>query len=133
VFLPLLGFALPIPPDRYVAHTNFQATQDQTAGTIAQPQGPQHNDKQPQPFGLIRLGIPRWIMSKSSFTTTTTKPIDLYISDSHIFDWLADFAPALKDGTITIRAFPGSLFRFLLDIRQFQNHNRHDELLEDWL
>jgi hypothetical protein len=51
----------------------------------------------------------------------------------HIFDWFADPPPTLEGFALTVATALWAFFRFVLDIRQFQDHNRHDELLQDWL
>jgi len=47
----------------------------------------------------------------------------------YILDWFANLSPSLEGLPFAIWAVPGSFFRFTLDIRQFQDHNRHDRFL----
>jgi hypothetical protein len=100
---------------------------------MAQAQRPQDHGEQPQPFCLISSAIAFGIMSKCTFTPTTLIPIDLYLSNMHIPNRLPEQPPALKGFILTIRTLLRSFFSFTLDIRQFQHHNGHNRLLEDWL
>jgi hypothetical protein len=112
-----------------MTQANLQTTQDPTAGSMAQPECPQQDRQQPQSFRLIGSAIAFRIVSKSPMTTTATIPIHSHLPDMYILDRLPDLSPTLKDFPFTIWTLFGSLFSFSLDIRQFQDHNRHHELL----
>lgn len=94
----------------------LHATQDEAAGTITQIQCPQHNCKGSQSFGLIRSGIPFWIMAKRSSTVTASMPIHLHIPHSHIIDRFVQLAPVLKGFSLTLRILAWPLFSFSLGI-----------------
>jgi len=77
--------------------------------------------------------IPFRIMSKCSFAVTTAIAIRFHIPNSYIFDRFVHLSPSLKCIPFTIRALIRSNLCPPLDIRQFQYHNRRDEILGYWL
>jgi len=68
-------------------------------------------------------------MTKGSLAVATLISIHLYLPDMHILDWFAELSPTLKGSPFAIWTTLRSFFPFPLDIRQFQDHNRHDRLL----
>jgi hypothetical protein len=68
-------------------------------------------------------------MSKGAMAMTTLIPIYLHLPDMHIFDWFPDPPPSLEGFALTVGTVLWAFFSFPLDIRQFQDHNRHGELL----
>ena len=64
-------------------------------------------------------------MTNSLLAVTTLVPLQLHLLNIYILDWLADPSPMLKGFTLEMPTTLRSFFRFALDIRQFQDHNRH--------
>jgi hypothetical protein len=82
-----------------------------------------------QPLRLIGPASACWIVSKGSSTPAAAIPIDLYPPTMRISDRLAHLAPTLEGFSLAIGTFLWPFFGFSLDIRQFQDKNRHGELL----
>jgi hypothetical protein len=78
---------------------------------------------------LIRPADPFRIISKGPPAAATAVSIHLHPAAADIPDWLARFSPTLKDLPPAVWTFLWTFFGFSLDIRQFQDKNRHGELL----
>src|SRR5258705_12947991 len=69
-------------------------------------------------------------MAEGSLASAAAITIHFYIPDPYIFHRLVDRSPTLKGLSCTIATDSWPFSPLALDIRQFQHHNCHDELLE---